>query len=572
MFLLLAFSFLAGVVTILSPCILPVLPIILSSSVDNSGKRRPFGVVIGFVASFTFFTLFLSIIVAASGIPADSLRLISIIILFVFGLSLLMPGFQTFLERLFSSLSRFAPSGQGRTGFSGGLIIGFSLGLLWTPCVGPILASVISLAISGTVTFQAFLITLAFSLGTAIPMFLIMLAGSTALQRIPWLTRNSASIQKVFGVLMIVTALAIFFNLDRRFQTFVLKTFPSYGVGLTQIEENEGVRDELEKVTNTGVEAKDLGKPMSELTHAKGPIAPEIIPGGEWFNSEPLQLSSLRGKVVVVDFWTYSCINCQRTLPYLRDWWKKYEDDGLVIIGVHAPEFEFEKNRDNVEKAISDFGIKYPVVQDNDFATWRAYSNRYWPAKYFIDKDGLIRFTHFGEGAYDESEEVIRTLLKETGTSPVDAVENPDYQVYSNTPETYLGYLRLANIASDEAIKRDAKFVYTKPAVFPDNYFALEGEWTVMPEYSAPGKNAKLYLNFDAKEVFLVARPKNGQGKINVYVDGRKQYFGEDNIDGTVTVNSDSLYKLVNIDEPGKHQLMLEFPTNNVEVYAFTFG
>src|SRR3990167_10732741 len=249
MILLIAFAFLAGIITVLSPCILPILPIILTSSIggQNTGKSRPMGVVIGFILSFTFFTLFLSTIVRLSGISADTLRLVSVIVIALFGASLLIPQFQVLVERLFSKLAGFMPTSQNRTGFGGGLLIGFSVGLLWTPCVGPILASVISLAITGTVTFDAFLITLAYSLGTAIPMFLIMLGGQNALRRVPWLLSNLGNIQKLFGVLMILTAIGIFFNVDRRFQTYILETFPQYGTGLTKLEDNELIRNQLDK-------------------------------------------------------------------------------------------------------------------------------------------------------------------------------------------------------------------------------------------------------------------------------------------------------------------------------------
>ncbi len=249
MILLIAFAFLAGVITVLSPCILPILPIILTSSIGgvNTGKSRPLGVVTGFILSFTFFTLFLSTIVRLSGIPAETLRFVSVIVVAGFGVSLLVPQFQVFVERLFSRLAVLMPNNQRKAGFSGGLLIGFSVGLLWTPCVGPILASVISLAITGTVTFDAFLITLAYSLGTAIPMFLIMLGGQNALRRVPWLLSNLGHIQKIFGILMILTAIGIFFNIDRKFQTFVLNTFPQYGTGLTTIEDNEIIRNQLNK-------------------------------------------------------------------------------------------------------------------------------------------------------------------------------------------------------------------------------------------------------------------------------------------------------------------------------------
>lgn len=575
MILLITFAFLAGIITVLSPCILPILPIILTSSIGgvNTGKSRPMGVVIGFILSFTFFTLFLSTIVRLSGVPAETLRFVSVLIVAGFGISLLVPQFQVLFERLFTRLAGHMPNSRGKTGFGGGLIIGFSVGLLWTPCVGPILASVISLAITGAVTFDTFLITLAYSLGTAIPMFLIMLGGQNALRRVPWLLSNLGYIQKLFGVLMVLTAIGIFFNVDRKFQTFILNSFPQYGSGLTKFEDNELIRSQLDKRSDSEVKKEDMGKPMFDLIKPKGVKAHEIIPGGIWFNSEPLTLEQLKGKVVIIDFWTYSCINCQRTLPYLRDWNEKYKDKGLVIIGVHAPEFEFEKSEKNVFQAIKDFKLTYPIVQDNNFATWRAYNNRYWPAKYFIDKDGYIRYTHFGEGKYDESERVIQELLKETGVLDITSkVENPTYQVNAKTPETYLGYGRIQNLASPEEIKKNELGTYSIPKYLGNNQMAYSGGWILTEDYANPQKGAKLILNFDAKEVFLVMRTKEAPTEVKVFVDDKQQYFGVDNKDGIVTVNKDTLYKLVNVPIPGRHTLRLEFDNNNIELFAFTFG
>lgn len=575
MILLIAFAFLAGIITVLSPCILPILPIILTSSIGgvNTGKSRPMGVVIGFILSFTFFTLFLSTIVRLSGIPSETLRLVSVIVVAGFGFSLLIPKFQALVERLFSKLAGFMPNNQGRTGFFGGLLIGLSVGLLWTPCVGPILASVISLAISGTVTIDAFFITFSYSLGTAIPMFLIMLGGQNALRRVPWLLSNLQHIQKLFGALMILTAIGIFFNVDRRFQTFVINTFPQYGSGLTQFEDNELIRNQLDKKNSLEIKKVDIGKPMFDVLNPKGIKAPEIISGGVWFNSDPLTLSDLKGKVVVIDFWTYSCINCQRTLPYLRSWNDKYRDKGLVIIGVHAPEFEFEKSEKNVSQAIKDFNLTYPIVQDNDFKTWRAYNNRFWPAKYFIDKEGYIRYHHFGEGAYDESEKVIQELLKEAGATDVTSdINNPTYQISAKTPETYLGYARIERFVSPETIKRDTLSTYSIPEKIGSNEIAYSGNWNIMEEYANPKKGATLEMNFDSKEVFIVMRTNASPAKIKVYVDGKVQYFGEDNVSGVVTVEKDALYKIIKLQVPGKHHLRLEFEDSNVQLYAFTFG
>lgn len=576
MILLIAFAFLAGVITVLSPCILPILPIILTSSIGgvNTGKSRPLGVIIGFVLSFTFFTLFLSTIVRLSGISADTLRLVSVLVIGGFGTSLLIPQFQVLVERMFSKFAAFMPSSQGRTGFGGGLLIGLSVGLLWTPCVGPILASVISLAITGTVTFDAFLITFAYSLGTAIPMLLIMLGGQNALRRVPWLIENTGKIQKTFGILMLLTAIGIYNNMDRKFQTYVLNTFPQYGVGLTKFEDNENIKKQIEKLNGKETNNQyDIDKLMFDISDQKGPKAPELIPGGVWFNSEPLTLEKLKGKVVIVDFWTYSCINCQRTMPYLRKWWETYKDKGLVIIGVHSPEFEFEKSRQNVAQAIKDFKLAYPIMQDNDFATWKAYSNRYWPAKYIIDKEGYIRYTHFGEGAYDETEKVIQDLLKETGAKDVSSkINNPTYQIETKTPEIYLGHGRIEGFASPERIKQNVFYEYSFPKTLDSNKVAFSGSWQVSQEYANPQKGSKLLLNFDSKEVFLVMRSKGNPAKIRVYVDEKMQYFGEDTINGVVTIDSDSLYKLIKLPVPGRHILRLEFEDSNIELYAFTFG
>lgn len=532
----------------------------LSSTADKSGKRRPVGIVIGFVASFTFFTLFLSSLVQAFGIGADALRTFSVLVLALFGLSLVVHRIQEVLERVASGLTAKFPV-SNKAGFGGGILVGLSLGVLWTPCVGPILAAVISLALVGSVTAQAFFITFAYALGTSLPMFAILQAGSSARQRIPWLVQNAAAIQQSFGVLMLATAVAIFFNLDRRFQTYVLSTFPQYGVGLTKFEDIPAIQSQLEK---------SLSK---QQVKTSGELAPEILGGQVWFNLpsetlpfDSLTLAELRGKVVLLDVWTYSCINCQRTLPYIQNWWEKYKDEGFVVIGVHSPEFEFEKNPENVAEAISDFGLTYPTVQDNDFVIWRAYNNRYWPAKYLIDAEGKIRYTHFGEGKYDETEAAIQELLAEAGTiAEKKSIDNPSYQNYSQTHETYLGYSRIKSLTSPQQVSRDAFATYTLPSKVPVDSFALAGSWKITPEYSEASEGAQLQLNFSSKSVFLVARPKSEEpAVIEITLDGEPQEKLE--------VTGDKLYSVIELSEPGRHVLDLTFPNGDVELYAFTFG
>lgn len=525
MIILLAFAFLAGIVTILSPCILPVLPIVLSTSLSSGhpDRGRPLGVIVGFVGSFTLFTLFLSTLVNFLHLPADSLRFAAIIIVFVSGLSLLLQRVQALLESLFNRLTSLLPTPTSRAGFWGGILIGLSLGLLWTPCVGPILGSVIALAVTGTVTLNAVLITLTYALGTAIPLYLVLLGGHHLLPK------NGQLIQRLFGVIMLATALGLYFNVDRRFQSYVLTRFPAYGTGLTKLEDNPLVHSQLGNLSSV---------PTTSSTQA-----PELTVGGQWFNSSPLKLADLRGKVVLLDFWTYSCINCQRTLPYLKSWYAKYHDKGLVVIGIHSPEFAFEHNPQNVAMAIKDFGITYPVMQDNDFATWKSYGNEYWPAEYLIDKNGAVRHTHFGEGDYDGSEKVIQDLLAETGADVSDMpISNPDTPIYSRTPETYLGSLR------DE---------------HPD-YLSYTGQWAQSPEYSTPAAGSTLSLQFDAKNVYLVMKNSGQPGMVKVFID--------DKYVQTLTVAADKLYTLVNLPTPGAHTLRLEFEDGNIQAFAFTFG
>ena len=517
----------AGIVTILSPCILPILPVILATSVtDENSKKRPYGIVFGFILSFTFFTLFLSSIVKLFGIDAELLRNFSVVVIALFGVTLLIPSFQLMMESLFARLASIVPSTGGKTGFGGGVVIGLSLGLLWTPCVGPILASVISLAITGTVDGQAFFITLAYSLGTAIPMYLVITLGRNLFTKVPWLLSNTTKIQKIFGVVMILVSLAIYLGYDRNFQTYILTKFPQYGAGLTKFEDNSLVKNELE----------DMGKESIKINNSRSP-APDLYAGGEWFNTAPLTMQELRGKVVLVDFWTYTCINCIRTLPYLKSWDTKYRDKGLVIIGVHAPEFEFEKDKDNVVKAIKDFDIKYSVMQDNNFATWRAYKNQYWPAKYLIDKEGNIRYTHFGEGDYDETEQTIQQLLELD-----EPVSNKVVPTYGRTPETYLG---------SERSRKESYIDYT-------------GDWKQSKEYASPAKGSKLKLKYNAKSVYLVMRSNGLDAVLKVYIDG---VYSKD-----ITVTTDTLYTLVDLASPGAHTLELEFMDDQAELYAFTFG
>lgn len=552
MIILVAFAFIAGFVTILSPCILPVLPIVLSGGIGQA-KKRPLGVILGFIISFTFFILFLSSIVKLTGIPSDLLRTLSIVIIVIFGLSLLLPQVQMILENLLHKIVGNSSKQNTDSGFIGGVTLGFSLGLIWTPCVGPIIGSVIALAASNTVTLTTLFITFAYSTGTAIPMLAITYGGRELLQRNPWLLKNSGTIQKIFGALMMVTAIGIYFNVDRTFQSYILRQFPQYGANLTKVEENKTVKQQL-----------------SQLQYSPNLMntsqAPEFELGGTWLNSSPLTMSSLRGKVVLIDFWTYTCINCIRTLPHVTSWYEKYKDKGLVIVGIHTPEFEFEKKTENVKDAINQFGIHYPVLQDNDYLNWNAYSNQYWPAEYLIDTNGRIRHTHFGEGEYDQTEQAIIDLLREAGQKiDKNAINNvPDQTPRIRTsPETYLGSKRMERFVPDN-----------QP--IPLHSFAFSGTWDTQPEYSISSRGSILQFHFFADQVNLVMLPSQKNSKVRVFIDNKmmtSDQAGKDVVDGKVMLDKERLYNLINIKGNDKdHILKLEFENDGVQCFAFTFG
>ncbi len=579
MLLLFFFAFLSGLVTIFAPCIWPLLPIILSASASD-GKRKPLGIVTGIALSFTIFTLTLSYILKVIPFDPDNLRILGVVVIAFLGVVLAVPALGKRLEGAVSRLSGFGGRflNQKGSGFGSGFITGFALGVVWSPCAGPILATVATLAATQAVNITVVFITLSFVIGVAVPLYIFATVGQKLLTKTRALSPYTSRIQQVFGVVMILAALAIYTGYDRVLQTRLLDAFPRYGTFLNQFEKNDNVKKELDKLKDPQSEVslmdqikKTSRSVMTGLTNQGQ--APEFAGIKKWLNTEDgksLTMSELRGKVVLVDFWTYSCINCIRTLPYVTRWYEKYKDQGFVVVGVHTPEFEFEKKESNVREALSRHQITYPVAMDNDYATWQAYHNSYWPAHYLIDREGTIRQTHFGEGGYDETEQAIQDLL---GGSGVSAVDNPQYETYAKTAETYVGYGRMERFNSAEPLQKDTMASYSFKAVPPSSGVALAGEWNIMKEYATPSKGAVLNMPFDSREVFLVMRPKAGaSSRVKVFVDGVLQSFGEDNQNGIVTVDTDRLYKLVRLDQPGKHLLRLEFQDENVEVYAFTFG
>ena len=453
MALLIVFAFVAGAATAVSPCVLPVLPVALSAGVTG-GRRRPLGVVIGLALSFTFATVALVYVIDALGLPDDLVRTLAIVVLLGFGLALLIPPLGARLE---AALSRLVPArarrpaGSGE-GFGSGLVLGLSLGLVYAPCAGPILAGVITVSAAQSFTAGRLAVALAYGVGTAVVLYVLMLGGRRLTRR---LSGQSGRLQLATGAVLVLVAVLMLGDYDLRFQTAIADDLPAFLVNPSkELEESAAASERLADLRG------DPSPDRRARPHSKGEPLPVlgVAPGFEgtqsWFNTpggRPLTLDGLRGHPVLVDFWTYTCINCIRTLPYLKAWDRRYRRAGLVIVGVHTPEFPFERDESNVRDAIAQNGLRYPVVQDNDYAVWQAYQNQYWPASYFIDAEGRVRYVHFGEGDYAGKEQVIRELLKEAGRRPGGALAGAHGQAASpgvTTPETYLGAARAERFAN----------------------------------------------------------------------------------------------------------------------------
>ena len=577
MTILLFFSFLAGMVTILAPCIWPLLPIVLSAS-SSGGKRKPLGITLGVMTSFTIFTLSISYLEKIFHVDANLFRLIAVVVIGLLGLSMMIPPlgarFESFINRV---LSPFQNRIQTRgSGFWAGYVTGFSIGLVWAPCAGPILATIATLAATQAVNAKVVLVTLAYVGGLGIPLFFFSLAGSLFFSRMRRFTKYTGRIQQGFGFVMIVAALLIYTNYDKVIQLKILEAFPSYGNFLSHVENNEQVSRQL-KVLRGEKEMKKTPQENPEGLPDLGP-APEFAGIAQWLNtSDPPSMAHLRGKVVLVDFWTYSCINCVRTLPHVTGWYEKYKNKNFVVIGVHTPEFAFEKETKNVQNALKQFKINYPVAQDNDYRTWQAFENHYWPAEYLIDAKGHLRRTHFGEGHYEEMELAIRQLLKEAGNS-LDVSENlpqDEMPTYRMTPETYLGSARMERFTSNEPVAAGQQ-TFTHPSPIPLNNFAYEGVWEVSGESAQAQKGSGLAIRFKADKVFLVVSPHHSGDRIKVFIDGKpvdEATAGADVKNGELILKEERLYHLIDLHgNVGSHVLRLEFQNEGVSVYAFTFG
>ena len=550
MLVLLGIGFAAGVITAFSPCILPVLPIVLTAGAGEAGARRPFLVIAGLVSSFTVFTLATGALLSALGLPQDFLRNVAIVMLLVLAASLLSRRFAFLLERPLAFMTRRR---GGRS--TGGFLLGVSLGLVFVPCAGPVLATITVLAAQGRVGIETVLLTVAYGIGFGAPMLAIALGG----QRVATSLRASGpTFRRVSGIVLALSAIAIALDLPQTLQT----RLGGYSSALqAHVEATRLARDRLHDLRR-----QDGAFAASAATRGAGlPVlgkAPELRGIDAWLNTpggRPLTLRALRGKVVLVDFWTYSCINCIRTLPHLRSWYAAYHRAGLEIVGVHTPEFAFERVESNVRKATHDLHVTWPVALDNGYETWTAYANEYWPAEYLVDRRGRVRRTHFGEGEYGETEQAIRALLGAPARRSRSVADRTPSTVTS--PETYLGNVRL-----DESRYRGSRIrprvdaAYRFASSLGRDDLSYAGRWRIGDERALALAGARLRLHFHARYVYLVL---GGTGRVRVLVDGRAVR--------TVAVTGDRLYTLVEGRRLRDGLLELRFDPG-VNAYAFTFG
>lgn len=577
MFLLVT-SFLAGILTVFAPCVLILLPVIVGSSLTTDtnkkiDRKKPYIIAFSLGVSVLLFTLLLKASTVLINVDPQVWKTISGVIVIILALSLLFPltwaklSAKIGIEQGSNSLLARA---NKKTGSLGYVMTGAALGPVFSAC-SPIYALILATVLPVNIALGLVYMTL-YASGLSLALLAIALAGRRLTKRVTWTAKPDGWFRRSLAILLLLVGIGVITGFDKKVQTWTLIHIP---FNSTKIEEKLLPKDESAAATaaqNNATLAKFNVQPYP---------APELQSIQAWINSDGETLAQLRGKVVLIDFWTYSCINCQRTQPYLNSWYQKYKDKGLVILGIHAPEFAFEKVPENVQKAVTDAKIGYPVGLDNNFATWQAYKNQYWPAKYLIDKNGMVRLTHFGEGNYDETEAAIQTLLKENGANINESLTGGNQQVpvhSGQTPETYLGYERGERFANASEFKQDTSVEYKAVAVskLENNQWSLGGAWTMGAKDTQSGADgAKLILKFSAKEVYLVM---GGTGKAaSLSLNGQpvtaSKHGGTDvDVNGKFYPKEARLYRIINTKDFTTNGILEITLPQGTTVNAFTFG
>jgi cytochrome c biogenesis protein CcdA/thiol-disulfide isomerase/thioredoxin len=567
---LILLAFLGGALTILSPCILPVLPFVFARA-EQPFLKSGLPLLIGMAVTFAGIAT-LAAVGGAWAVRVNQYgRVFALVLLAAFAVTLLSRHMSDWLARPFVALgNRLSQPALGPgPGLLNSLLLGVATGLLWAPCAGPILGLVLTGAALSGPNARTTLLLIAYAAGAAASLALATLAGGRIFKTLKNSLGTGEWIRRGLGIAVLAAVIAIALGWDRG-----LLTQLSYA--------------STNRVEQSLINAINPHSPAVPGTHGEGEM-PSLAGATAWLNSAPLTPEALRGKVVVVDFWTYSCINCLRSLPYVEAWYNRYRGHGLVVIGVHTPEFAFERNEDNVRRAVSDLGITYPVAMDNDYAIWRAFDNQYWPAHFFIDATGRIRSHHFGEGEYDQSEQTIRQLLTEggytelpppgTGAAGANGVQAAADVTHVQSPETYVGYRRAESFASPGGLVHDSSHTYQLPATLAPNQWALGGTWMVDPEKAvlsaAPGT---IEFRFLARDLHLVLGPgEDGKPvRFRVQLDGAApgaNHGTDTDANGSGIIREQRLYQLIRQSgEVGQHVFSIEFEDGNAQVYAFTFG
>lgn len=566
---LIAIGFLGGLITGISPCILPVLPVIFFSGTQSgdtdtparsapTSRLRPYLVIAGLVLSFSLVTLVGSALLALLRLPQDTIRWVALAALVAIGLGLIFPRFEALLEKPFARLPQ-RQFGSGTSGF----VLGLTLGVLYVPCAGPVLAAIVVAGATGSIGADIIALTLSFAIGAALPLLFFALAGRRVTERVAAFRRRQREIRVTAGLVTILLAVALVFNLPAALQ----RTIPDYTAAL---QDRVGGEEQLREKLNLGGLVNEQNAELSNCTNGAPELescgtAPDIKGLTAWLNTPgntPIDLKSLRGKVVLIDFWAYSCINCQRAAPHLVDWYAAYRDRGLQVIGVHTPEYAFEKVQANVVSGAADLGITYPVAMDNNFSTWTNYRNRYWPAHYLIDKNGVVRHIKFGEGDYATTERLIRQLLSDGDgrALPAATERSDDTPTAPTTPETYFSVGKVVNYGGT-GVYDEGTHTFDFPDRLAADSFALRGPWALDYQgITAQAPGSTIRLNYRARNVYLVV---GGDGTVRITRDG---------VTREMPVTGPPNMRQIIADDPvgaGTVEVSLD---GGLQAYSFTYG
>ncbi|MGC5165888.1 cytochrome c biogenesis protein DipZ [Luteimicrobium sp. DT211] len=529
-------------------------------------SRRPFVVIAGLVLSFSLFTLLGSVILSALGLPQDLLRWLGVGLLVLLGIGMIVPRFEQVLERPFNRVAAVGARAGAARPDRGAFALGLGLGVLYVPCAGPVLAAITVAGATGHVGPGTVVLTLSFAVGAAIPLLVFALAGRRVAERVTVFRRHMRGTRVAGGVVVIVLAVALALNLTSALQ----RALPDYTGAL---QDKVGTSQSVQKALNLGGIVTDQNKDLSRCSNGSPTLqscgqAPPLTGIDRWLNTpgdQPVDLASLKGKVVLIDFWTYSCINCQRAIPHVEAWYDRYKDagDGFVVIGVHTPEFAFERETRNVVAGARSLGVTYPIAQDNAYSTWTTYRNQYWPAEYLVDASGTVRHIRFGEGGYADTENLLRQLLTQAhpgarlpaatdvkDTTPTDAI----------TPETYLSIGKATQYRGAQPFAAGTH-AFTPTADQPADTFSLDGRWRLDQQGARPASGTgAVHLAYRARDVYVVL---GGTGTVTADIGGARRTIG---VSGAPT-----LHHVLDGGSRTQGTLDLRVP-KGVTVYSFTFG